>query len=537
MASTMLLSACLLLAVCITVGASDVRDMERMAECAAPKPLGAATFYLDAERGDDANPGTSAERAWRTLDRAGRAALGPGCRLLLAGGQTFHGTLALTKDDGGSPSAPVTIASYGQGRATIDAGAGDGLTLTDCAHVTIHDLDIAGCGRKNGSDGAGVRLLRTHGVTLDRLDVRGFRLGGVVTGGDADTRITHIHAHDNGFAGITTYGGYGDVPRSRNLYIADCLADNNPGDPKNLTNHSGNGIVVGGVDGCLIEYCEATNNGWDMPRQGNGPVGIWGWNCDRLTIQHCVSHGNRSPGEDGGGFDFDGGVTNSVMQYNLSYGNQGTGYLLCQFPGASVWKNNIVRYNISLDDGSKNFQSGIGLWIGGEGISDALVYNNTIVGLKHAVASRGDLPGFVYRNNVFVGGGDLLFGPFTKSRLENNLYWRTGEGDFYRDGDLALATMETWARGTGQETVGGERVGRFADPRLAMPGAGDRLPTNPRALAAMRLFYPRPDSPCVGAGTIIRDNGGRDFYGRLVPSTRPPALGACEPPDALNRRR
>ena len=100
-----------------------------------------------------------------------------------------------------------------------------------------------------------------------------------------------------------------------------------PGDPSNLTNHSGNGIVVGNVSDAIIEYCEASNNGWDMPRKGNGPVGIWAWNADRVTIQFCISHDNKSPGDDGGGFDLDGGVTNSVLQYNLSYNNDGPGLL------------------------------------------------------------------------------------------------------------------------------------------------------------------------------------------------------------------
>ena len=45
-------------------------------------------------------------------------------------------------------------------------------------------------------------------------------------------------------------------------------ADFDPDDPKNLSNHSSNGIVAGGVEGGLIEYCEAFNNGWDMPHKG-----------------------------------------------------------------------------------------------------------------------------------------------------------------------------------------------------------------------------------------------------------------------------
>jgi hypothetical protein len=492
-----------------------------------PSP-GSATYYVDGRNGSDSNHGTSPQNAWKSIRRVNATAFAPGDKVLFAGGQSFQGTLRFTKADCGTESKPIRVSSFGQGRATIRAGAGDGFTLTDSVYIVVHALNFVGCGRKNGSDGTGVQLLRTHNVELSDLDMSGFRVAGVSTGGDENTRITRVQAYDNGSAGITTVGGYGDVPRTRNLYIGYCVAHNNPGDPKNLTNHSGNGIVVGGVDGALIEYCEASENGWDMPRQGNGPVGIWGWDCDRLTIQHCISHDNKSPGADGDGFDFDGGVTNSVLQYNLSYNNVGCGYLLCQYPGAPPWKHNIVRYNISINDGSKNFQSGIGLWLGDAGISDALIYNNTIVNPVHAVSTDGDLPQMVYRNNIFVAGGDILSGDFTHSRFENNLYWSTDNGALCRNGSTVYATLEAWAEATGQEKIAAKLVGLYADPTLVMPTTGQKLPTDPHALAAMRFYRLHPDSPCIGAGVLIPDNGGHDLFGNHLTTDQKPSLGACE---------
>ena len=89
-----------------------------------------------------------------------------------------------------------------------------------------------------------------------------------------------------------------------------------------------NGILASSVEYGTIEYCEAFNNGWDMPWTGNGPVGIWIWDCTDFTIQHCISHHNRNHPEaaDGGGFDFDGGVSNSTIQYCISHHNEGAGY-------------------------------------------------------------------------------------------------------------------------------------------------------------------------------------------------------------------
>ena len=62
------------------------------------------------------------------------------------------------------------------------------------------------------------------------------------------------------------------------------------------------------------------------------PVGIWAYQSDSITIQYCYSHDNHTSekGKDGGGFDFDGGTTNSVMQNNFSANNEGAGYGLFQ---------------------------------------------------------------------------------------------------------------------------------------------------------------------------------------------------------------
>jgi hypothetical protein len=486
-------------------------------------------YYVDSVHGSDTAGGLTPATAWKSLDRASRAVLIPGCRLVLASGSTFQGALRIGAESKGTAEQPIVIESAGKERATIAAGNSDGIVITGSAYVIVRNLNVVGSGRKAGSDGSGVVLTRTRDVHITDIDVSGFRLNGVSTSGDENTRLTRIAAHDNGSAGINVNGGYGDVPRSRNIYIGYCTADNNPGDPKNLTNHSGNGIVVGGLDGGLIEYCEASNNGWDMPRKGNGPVGIWGWNCDRLTIQHCISHHNQSPGDDGDGFDFDGGVTNSVMQYNLSYSNVGTGYLLCQYPGAARWHNNVVRYNISYNDGSKNFQSGIGLWIDGEDFSSAQVYNNTIVNPLHAVNTLGDVPEIIYSNNVFIGSGSLLVGPFTKSKFQHNLYWSPGSKPLYEDGSTVYKTLEEWAKATGQEAHEGAITGRFADPLLALPHTDAELPTAIAALARMTWFRPNPSSPCISAGIPIADNGGKDLSGRSIPAGHHPTLGAIEP--------
>ena len=449
-----------------------------------------ATYHIDPEHGRDAAAGTSPAAAWRTVAPLARTTLGSGDRILLRGRTQIAGPLRL-KDASG-----VTIGSYGGGRAMIDGGAGDALTIEGGTGARVEDLVLVGAGRKS-NDGRGLLLTRTKGARVRNVDVSGFRVGGLDVEGSSDTVIERVFAHDNGAYGISVSGGYGDLPRSRNVTVRDCRAIDNPGDPKNLTNHSGNGIVVGSLDGALVEFCEAANNGWDMPREGNGPVGIWAWNATKVTVQDCISHDNKSPGTDGGGFDLDGGVTDSVFQRNLSYGNAGAGLLLCQYEGASAWGGNVVRHNVSYEDGVKNFNSGIALYLpeGMTNMRGATVERNTIVNSRFAIAIMGDVPEIAYRDNVLVAGVrtfDVVWGPgtFRAARFERNLAWTGGTGEAALGEDSPFATRAAWTA-TG---------GRVADPKLRLPRSTADLPTDPHALAKMAWFRPLSGSP-IGAGT------------------------------------
>ncbi len=500
----------------------------------------AREFYISPD-GNDSNPGTCS-KPWQTVARVNAADLEPSDRVLFEGGKKFAGPLVLTDKHSGSPEKKVELTSYGEGRAILDGGNISALTAKRCSHLAIRNLNFVGAGRKTGNTERGVSLAEGDDIVVDQVEVSGFRSSGLVFAGVHNGRATHIYAHDNGADGIAV-GAAGEGPEDRwseRIYLGYCIAENNPGDPSNLDNHSGNGIVVGGVRDCLIEYCEAMNNGWDMPRGGNGPVGIWAWKADRVVMQFCVSHDNKSPGWDGGGFDLDGGVTNSIMQYNYSYNNQGPGYFLCQYPTGPVWKNNIVRYNISVNDGGKNnVGCGIEVYGGDERISDAEVYNNTVYNTKGGAVGFGGLaaPRIRFHNNIFVTKGELIRGDASPARFEGNIYWQLD-----REAPFATAAKEEaggtpqsenhktyaeWAAATGQEMVDGKLIGIFADPLLTEAGTIPEIkPTDLPKLFAYRL---QPGSPGLKAGLAIADNGGRDFWGTKIPGDKP-TIGAYQEP-------
>jgi len=487
-----------------------------------------ARDYHVSPSGSDSNPGTHA-RPWQTIERANKAELRPGDKVLFEGGKTFPGTIVLGQEDGGSPGVKVQLSSYGDGRATINGGNNSGLMARGCSHLMVRDLNFVGSGRKSGNTERGVYLAGAEGVAVDQVDISGFRGSGLLFAGLRDSSATHVYAHDNGADGIAVGAAdRGEERWSERIYIGYCIAENNPGDPSNLDNHSGNGIVVGCVRDCTIEYCEAMNNGWDMPRKGNGPVGIWAWKADKVIIQFCVSHDNKSPGWDGGGFDLDGGVTNSILQYNYSYNNVGPGYFLCQYGGAPAWKSNIVRYNISVNDGYKrNVGAGIEVIANGDGISDAEVYNNTIYNEQGAAVGFAGIPvpGIRFRNNIFVTKGELIKGDWTHARFEGNCYWLLGPAGAITPEHKTLAD---WIAASDQEKAGDAVLGLYADPLLRDAGAIPQI--TPEKLSDLKAYRISAGSPCIQAGIAIGDNGGRDFWGSPIPPAEKPHIGACQAP-------
>ncbi|MDQ2753686.1 MAG: hypothetical protein M3R72_11755, partial [Bacteroidota bacterium] len=247
----------------------------------------------------------------------------------------------------------------------------------------------------------------------------------------------NIVAYNNGFAGIHVMGEYGDKLHCRNVRLLHCKAYNNPGDPTILNNHSGNGILAVFCTQILIDSCVAFHNGWDMPRIGNGPVGIWCYEADSIVIQHCISYENKTSkgGEDGGGFDFDGGTTHSIIQYCLSYGNEGSGFGIFQYDGASPWHDNVIRFCISEDDGNTSAaQANVYVWNSSHDSSqfkNLLFYNNTLYNTKNAALAyspESEHSHFCFYNNIFVAGNELIRGVYTKDIFLGNDWWSIHHG-------------------------------------------------------------------------------------------------------------
>ncbi len=490
-----------------------------------------ATDYFVCQNGDDGAKGTSTNAPWRTIDRVNHSRLQPGDRVLFEAGTSFAGNLFLSAEDAGTSNAPVILGSFGTGRATLLAGRSTGITVENAGGIVIENLIVIGAGRTNNT-GYGILCdnLLTNGqrlgpLRLANVETRGFGIFGILVAGYhagfEHVRITHCVMRDNLRGGMEVAGRLpwdSPVYAHADVQVSHCEAFDNTGDPAYLKNHSGSGMVLYQVDGGLMEYCTAWNNG-ALCRSSGGGVGLWTCASRRVVIEHCESFANKTSGADGGGFDLDGGSVECVLQYNYSHDNDGPGLMVYTYPYAShADRGNVVRFNITEND-SRRSRGYAGLWVRTEGheMTGVEIYNNTVV-----IGPWTDQAARLYsrgvearvRNNIFISSGPALplrvEQPEDRVRFENNLYWREGGPTQIAWGTETYSSLRAWRDRTGQESLNGAPLGLFAPPDLTQPPPDARLGER-RGFQAQHAFRPRPASPALAGGLDLHKNFGLDI--------------------------
>ncbi|MBC8136764.1 MAG: right-handed parallel beta-helix repeat-containing protein [Fibrella sp.] len=328
-------------------------------------------------------------------------------------------------------------------RACIEAGEGDGIMVKNLSAVEIMNIDVRGSGYTT-SQGWGVCVMndlpgagRLGDIEIDNVTATGFRWAGIYIGGipndlpgfvaPDDCRfgvensiIYRCEASNNMYYGIYVSGPLRHrMTEHANAAVAiiNCKAYDNPGDKLYTANHSGSGILLDNCATGRVENCEAFRNGAENAGQTGGPCGIWSHASDRIAIAHCKSYENRTGGvADGTGFDLDGGVTNSVIEYCESWDNDGPGYLMWNYEHAPfTLSGNTIRDCVSTNDGRKHKYGSIHLGTSGDPIFDIYVRNCTIT---QSPSPTGGAPAclqiegkqnenIVFRGNKLTTSGDI----------------------------------------------------------------------------------------------------------------------------------
>ncbi|MGN6481383.1 right-handed parallel beta-helix repeat-containing protein, partial [Luteibacter sp.] len=349
------------------------------------------TWYVDGSGGDDAHAGTSEAHAFRTLDRLNKQSFGPGDRILFKRGGDYPG--AFLPKGSGSAGAPVVVDAYGQGALPhlhADGKAPSTLRLQNLEYWTVRNLAISNQGPQPAAKRTGVHLFHqdfgvAHGITLQGLhvhDVNGLPVkkdgggSGILVeakGKDKPTRYDGLMISDNILENTQRDGILFLAAGNRQGGLAKGIVVRG----NRLTGVPGDGILVRGCDGALVEHNTISQCG-PLPR-GEAAAGIWPFDCDNTTVQYNEVSDHKAYA-DGQAYDSDFRCRNTLIQYNYSHDNVGGMALVCNDgrSGGDIGNTGtVVRFNVSINDALRKSDSA-SLRISGP-VAGSQIYNNIII--------------------------------------------------------------------------------------------------------------------------------------------------------------
>jgi hypothetical protein len=450
-----------------------------------------STYYVS-PWGDDSNTGTSISKPWKSISKVNSEQFNLGDSILFQGNQTYDGTLAFNAGTGGGSGGFVTVSSYA-GRATIDSGSSDGAHVFNTSGIDFENLKFQGSPGSISQYGIVFETTTSDykraNVKVNNCEITGYNGAGVMIEGDTgnsgfeDVTLTNNSIHGNVQTGIYTYAATDNA--IDNVYVGYNQVYDNYGDGTSYV--TGSGIQLGDVNEALVEHNSAYLNG---VTGGNGGVGIWAYQSNDVTFQYNESYQNHGyRGHDGDGFDFDSDTSNSVMQYNYAYDNDGTGFQLDQWKNDSIFTNDTVQYNIAENNGQRNNYGSIEVWghvlnssfIGntvyispsssGGSPSGMHAYNTTIAGLY--------VDNVTFEDNTIVAAGGLrmVYVPSAETqgaqglKFVNNTYDSSGSTPNFSYGNNTYYNLSEFESSTGQDDGATFSNAAMPFPAFAAPNA------------------------------------------------------------------
>lgn len=533
-----------------------------------PAPCSGTNYYVS-NSGNNSNNGTSTSTPWQTIAKVNTGPSGlfqGGNCINFNGGQTFTGNLTLAS--GGNvgtitPANPIVVQSYGTGRATLQATTGGGdedaaVRITDINSFTFRNLIVRPgsspprwCVDINGASGGVVTGIDVGGCTALTLAVGHYSVDILIRSSNA---VTVSNNTVSGIAGVTSKDDTGinaDGMSAAYTIIGNTILNigGRTGADGGANGTSGNGITtnnngnsLGTVSFNLIHDTGANTNNC------GGPSGILAYNMGNLTVSSNEVYNirplnNTYPGSgcDWDGIDLDGGVLNSIVEYNYTHNNGGAGLLAFMGPVDNNWGPNTYRYNISENDLTLSQLNGFfgAVTFSNEGGALPLLrfYNNTIYNSLNAPnnsaisitsATPAVASGSIIANNMIIttGNNKILscnLGNFANITFRNNGYYTSG-GTFSMGSGCGGSTSTSLAAWM---TASGETGATIANPVLFAGVPAGTCTWTPSALSGPQpcptAYQPLAASYLstgvnLTAAPFSLNVGTRDYYGNTIPN-------------------
>ena len=513
-------------------------------------------YYVNSIIGNDTNSGLSISNPWQTINKVNSITLYPGDEVKFHSDQTFMGMLM--PNGNGNSTSPIKIDNYGGlNRAIIN-----GENHNSCIYLD----------NKKGFEISNLELINDSGNSPDpgAINKRRGIYASAYMGVKQHLVFKNLYIHKiypNNFSssseqtlyqgtGILLTGFSSNASNFDGVLIEDCeitdvgnlgisisrWVDSAGLTPASNTHHKnitlrnnyihhtgGSGAVYFNVKDFLIENNIFSWTGFhdsiiDQRQFGRGSC-WWGVRCKNGLLQNNeFSHVRGAADSHGAHIDI--ACDSVIIQYNLSYDNEGG---FAEYMGAS--SNCIYRYNLSINDGWRvkgapcsngvkdttgiflnNRQHGTSIWFSdftgfdGQdkvGASYNMVYNNTFY-IPAGYSPRIKLQDSTHHNSIFnnvfyvESGSNLIYDSSTSTydnEFDNNLW--------YGLVDLLIPF--------GPNSIYG------LDPQFNNVGG-----IHPSDYKIDSL------SPLFNSGKFISFNGGQDYFGNSVPAFLQPDIGYHE---------
>lgn len=493
-----------------------------------------AEYFLDAENGNDTNSGHSPKSAWKSLEKVNETFFNAGDNIYLKAGNSWNGQLELKGS--GTSETPIQMNRYGEGKNPAIHGNGEKLhtlLLHNVEYWEVRNLEVTNTGKERKERRRGVIISAEdfgdcHHIVLDSLEIH---------------HVNGSLVKSDGGGSAIIWQNKGDSIRTRfvGLHITNCYlhhCERNGINSRGYTNREnwhpslgvvirknileqipGDGIVPIGTDGALIEY-NVMRDCPDILSHEEAAAGIWPWSADNTIIQFNEVSGHKAKW-DGQGFDSDWNCINTVIQYNYSHDNYG-GFLLVCNNGANIktssnigTSNTVVRYNISINDGIRPYETERRSWfaptmhISGP-VENTQIYNNVFVIPEKPTKD-------IDRTIVEM---DNWGGPWPiETVFANNIFYVSEKADFVFKGDKNTQFTNNCFYGKFENTPT-VPAAIFEDPQF------EDVAARGEGFEVLKNFMLKKSSPLSGKGKAIENNSGKDLGGQTIKN--PPTIGAFE---------
>jgi hypothetical protein len=501
------------------------KDNQQDARITTLEQKATVTTYYVSPAGSDSNSGLSTNQAWATLAKVNAAAINPGDTVAFYGGAEFVGQL-IPKP--GAPGRAISYTSYGPGRAKIIGDAVDAVLVRE-SHNIFYQLDLIGRNSVELRDN-GFYICPTvpiSNILISNCSASGFGAqGGYAYPQNQYASYTGVVVNncdffDNKMNGVSFIGNYDVWPVYRNntVYVHHCRFYRNTGSQLKTNGHTGSGFIMGSQINSLVEHCEAWDNGGFNGATAGGPMGIWMFDCLNCTIQYCEAARQKNgisgtSRVDGGGFDIDGGCEGCVIQYCYSHDNDGCGQAFLEYGSANQFKNNHIRFNVSINDArcSSHEVGAFEYWTAAANSTDCYCYNNLFymdnassitwarATIGSIISNGSKINNLNVFNNIFIVNGqglDIYNSGVTDKygTYFNNIYWGINGANLNFNTGGSVVDPQLW---------------KVFQPAIHVGGS-----VHENLSSFLNAYQLKPNSPAVKTGVIPAGitMPDRDFFG------------------------